>query len=145
MRLFSKKKNKELHPYMVRLLKHVNEKLLHYAGYLQQKTNHYSKRKRLVFLFLLCFVLVTESTIIIISSLQKSDIVSITVAPIRFITPHPGNPVEPVFSELEYKRIERFRQHLDADKVFRDSLLALRPHLIDTLNILQKIYKKNEK
>ncbi len=143
MKISRKNRDKELHPFMVRLLMHINQKLLQYAGYLQQKTNHYSKRKRMVFLFLLCFVLVTESTIIIISSLQKNNIVSITVAPIRIITPPADNPIHPVFSESEYRRIERFKHYLDTNKTFRDSILASRPHLMDTLNFLQKIYKTN--
>ena len=145
MKILGKKRNKELHPFIVRSLMRINQKLVQYANYLQQKTNHYSKRKRTLFLFLLCFVFVTESTVVIIRSLQKNNIASITVAPIRFITPNPGNPVHPVFSESEYRRIERFKHYLDSDKVFRDSFLAIRPRIMDTLNYLQKIYKKNEK
>jgi len=144
MKIFRKKRDKELHPFIGRLLAGINQKLLRYAGYLQQKTNHYSRRKRIVFLFLLCLVFVTESSVLIIRSLQRNDMISITVAPIRIITPPADNPIHPVFSESEYRRIERFKHYLDTNKTFRDSILASRPHLMDTLNFLQKIYKKNE-
>jgi len=144
MKIFRKKRDKELHPFINRLLIRINQKLLRYANYLQQKTNNYSRRKRIVFLFLLCLVFVTESSVIIIRSLQKNNMVSITVAPIRIITPPADNPIHPVFSESEYRRIERFKHYLDTNKTFRDSILASRPHLMDTLNFLQKIYKTND-
>lgn len=145
MKIFRKKKDKELHPFIMRLLTSVNQKLLQYANYLQQKTNHYSRCKRMIFLFLICFVFVTGSTVVIIRSLQKNDMVSITVTPIRFITPSSDNLIHPGFSESEYRRIEEFKHYLDSNQIFRDSLLATRPRLIDTLNYLQKIYTKNGK
>lgn len=144
MKIFRKKRDKELHPFINRLLIRINQKLLKYASYLQQKTNGYSRRKRIILLFLLCLVFVTDSSIVIIRSLHKNNTVSITVAPIRIITPPADNPIHPVFSESEYRRIERFKHYLDTNKTFRDSILASRPHLIDTLNFLQKIYKKKE-
>ncbi len=144
MKIFRKKKDKELHPFITRQLMRINQKLLRYAGYLQQKTNHYSRRKRIIFLFLICLLFVTESSVVIIRSLQKNDTVSITVAPIRIIAPPADNLIHPVFSESEYRRIERFKHYLDTNKTFRDSILASRPHLMDTLNFLQKIYKTKE-
>jgi hypothetical protein len=144
MKLFRRKKNKELHPFIVRQLMRINQKLLQYANYLQQKTNGYSRRKRIVLLFLLCLVFVTESSVVIIRSLHKNNMASITITPIRIITPPPDNPSHPVFSESEYRRIENFKRYLDSNKIFRDSILVSRPHLMDTLNFLQKIYKKNE-
>jgi hypothetical protein len=144
MKLFRRKKNKELHPFIVRLLMRINQKLLQYANYLQQKTNCYSRRKRIILLFLLCLVFVTESSVVIIRSLHKNNMVSITIAPIRIIAPPAYNRIHPAFSESEYRRIERFKHYLDSNKTFRDTILASRPHLIDTLNFLQKIYKINE-
>lgn len=144
MKIFRKKRDKELHPFISRLLMCINQKLLRYANYLQQKTNNYSRRKRIAFLFLLCLVFVTESSVVIIRSLRKNDMVLITVEPIRIIAPPADNPIHPVFSEGEYRRIEKFKHYLDTNKAFRDSILAARPHLIDTLNYLQKIYKKND-
>lgn len=144
MKIFRKKKDKELHPFITRLLTGINQKLLRYANYLQRVTNGYSRRKRMILLCLFCFVFVTESTIVIIRSLQKSNMSSYAVAPIRFIRPLNDYGIHPVFSESEYRRIEEFKHYLDSNKIFRDSLIASRPHLIDTLNFLQKIYKKNE-
>jgi len=139
MKLF---KNKELHPFVVRLLTRLNERLLQCAGFLQRKTNSYSRRKRIIFLFLLCLVFVTESTVVVFDSLQRNDNALITVAPMRFIPPAPVNHTG--FPGREYKRIEQFKHLLDSNKNFRDSILEVRPHLMDTLNYLQKIYKKND-
>jgi hypothetical protein len=144
MKISRKNRDKKLHPFINRLLIRINQELLQYANYLQQKTNGHSRRKRIILLFLLCLVFVTESSVVIIRSLRKNNMASITIAPIRIITPPADNPSHPVFSESEYRRIEKFKHYLDSNKTFRDSILTSRPHLIDTLNFLQKIYKKNE-
>lgn len=145
MKIFRKNKNTELHPFIMRLLTSVNQKLLQYANYLQRITNHYSRSKRQFILCLFCFVFVTESIVIVIHGLQKTNVNLYTVVPIRFMPP-PGDPgMHPGFSESEIKRIEQFKHYLDSNQIFRDSLLATRPHLIDTLNYLQKIYTKNGK
>jgi hypothetical protein len=145
MKIFRKNKNTELHPFITRLLIRFNQKLLQYASYLQRKTNFYSRRKRKVILFLFCLVFVTESTIVIIRSFKKDNMISITVSPIRFIPPPNFNNIHPVFLESEIRRIKQFKHYLDSNLIFRDSLLAAWPHLIDTLNYLQKIYTKNGK
>ena len=127
-----------------RILAGMNQKLLQCASYLQQRSNQCSKRKLLVLLFLLCFVLITESTIVIIQSLEKKDTTFITVAPVRFI-PLPGNKnTRTVFSRNVYERIQRFKNYLDSNQVFRDSLLALRPHLMDTLAYLLNNIKNGQ-
>jgi hypothetical protein len=140
VKLFKRKKDKELHPFISRLLMRLNQRLLQCANFLQQKTNRYSRRKRIIFLFLICLVFVTESTVVVVKSLQRNDSTFITVAPIRFIKPAPVNHT--VFPGSEYKKIEQFKHLLDSNKSFRDSIVAVRPHLMDTLNYLQKIYKK---
>ena len=143
MKLFKRKKDKELYPFISRLLIRLNQKLLEWANYLQQRTNNFSRRKRIVFLFVICGVFVTESAVVVVKSLQRDDSVLITVTPIRFITPTPRNHT--FFPGNEYKRIEQFKQLLNSNKNFRDSILADRPYLMDTLNYLQKIYKQHEK
>ena len=143
MKLFKRKKDKELYPFISRLLIRLNQKLLEWANYLQQRTNNFSKRKRIVFLFVICGVFVTESAVVVVKSLQRDDSVLITVTPIRFIVPTPRSHT--FFPGSEYKRLEKFKHFLDSNKNFRDSILAARPYLVDTLNYLQKIYKQHEK
>ena len=143
MKLFKRKKDKELHPFVSRLLICLNQKLLECANYLQRRTNNFSRRKRIVFLFVICGVFVTESAVVVVKSLQRDDRVLITVTPIRFIAPAPRSHT--FFPGSEYKRIEQFKHLLDSNKKFRDSILAARPYLMDTLNYLQKIYKQHEK
>ncbi|KAA9038693.1 hypothetical protein FW778_14190 [Ginsengibacter hankyongi] len=143
MKLFKRKKDKELYPFISRFLIRLNQKLLTCANYLQQRTNNFSRRKRILLLFVICLVFVTESAVVVVKSLQRDDSVLITVAPIRLIAPTPRSHT--FFPGNEYKRIEQFKQLLNSNKNFRDSILAARPYLMDTLNYLQKIYKQHEK
>ncbi len=143
MKLFRrKKKDKELHPFIVRILMHLNQKLLHCSNYLQKKTNHYSNRKRKIILWIFCIVFVSESSFLIIRSLQKRDTVFYTVTPIKFI---PFNKIShPAFTGIEFKKIQQFKHYLDANKIFRESLLTERPRLMDTINFLEKVYQQKK-
>lgn len=145
MKLLKRKKEKELHPFIIRLLAGFNQGLLRCACYLQRKTNGYSRRKRKWILFVFCFVFVTESIVVVFYGLQQSNRAFVTVAPIRS-SPTPNfTDIPPVLSAGEFRRIEQFKHYLDSNSRFRDSLLAVRPHLMDTLTYLQKIYTQNGK
>ncbi|MDQ2753709.1 MAG: hypothetical protein M3R72_11870 [Bacteroidota bacterium] len=144
MKIFKKKKEKELSPFIVKLLMFINRKLVQGSTHLQKKTEKYSKNKKKVFLMLFCFVFVSESTLIVINSFQKNNIALYTIAPIKIPRLTNGQNINPELTNGEFKRIEQFRHYLDSNVIFRDSVLTSRPHLIDTLNYLQQIYKQNE-
>jgi len=143
MKIFRKNNNRELPHCIIHFLKMINNKLLKFAKYLGQKTKYYSDSKKKLFLFLFCLVCVSESSIVIILSLQKVPAFSYSVTPIKIFQPEAplnrsGLPTR------QYKRIKQFSHYLDSNTVFRDSILSVRPHLIDTLNFLKQIYKQDE-
>ncbi len=144
MKIFRKNKSRELPHFMIRFLKMINNSLLKFAQYLQQKTKYYSDSKKKLFLFLFCLVFVTESSVLIILSLQKVPAFSYSVIPIKFIQPAEHTGISPGLPTTQFRKIEQFKHYLDSNTVFRDSLLAARPHLIDTLNFLKEMYKQNE-
>jgi hypothetical protein len=144
MKIFRKKRDKELSPFIVKLLIRINRKLVQWGIYLQSKTDKYSKNKKKVFLVVFCLIFLTAGTLVIIDSFQKDNVALYTVAPIRIIPITNEQNTAPQFTKDQYKRIEQFRHYLDSNVIYRDSLLEARPHLMDTLNYLQKIYKQNE-
>ena len=144
MKIFKKKKEKDLSPFILKILMLIDRKLVQCGIYLQKKTEKYSKNKKKVVLMAFCFVFVTESTLIVINSFQKNNIAFYTIAPIKIPRLTNGQNINPELTNDEFKRIERFRHFLDSNVIFRDSILTVRPLLTDTLNYLRQIYKQNE-
>lgn len=144
MKIFKVNKNRELPHFMIRFLKMINNSMLKFAQYLEQKTKHSSDSKKKLFLFLFCLVFVTESSVLIILSLQKIPAFPYSVTSIKFIRPAEHKGISPVLPTIQFRKIEQFKHYLDSNTVFRDSLLSIRPHLMDTLNFLKEMYKQNE-
>lgn len=144
MKKLIKKKDKELAPFVRKLLIDFSRRLLQFGRYLQKKTNRYSKNTKKGLLLLFCVVFITESTLVIIHSFQKNPISWVVIGSSRRLPVTQIPRKYPVFTKTESERIDQFRKYLDSHVIFRDSLLAARPHLMDTLNYLQKLYKQNE-
>lgn len=144
MKIFRRRKHKDLAPFIMVILIRINRKLMQWGIYLQSKTDKYSKNKKKVYLVVFCLVFLTDSTLVIVDSFQNGNVALYTIAPIRMVPLRNEQTIAPQFTKGEYKRIEQFRLYLDSNAVFRDSMLKVRPHLIDTLIYLQKIYKQNE-
>lgn len=150
MKIFRKKNkdHKELHPFIVRVLLRINYTLKLCANWLQQKTNSYSARKRKIILILFCVVFVSESIVVVYQSLQKNNAIPYYVThiqPVRLLK----EEVHPLISEKEFMRIHRFKLMLDSlqttSKIKFDSLLSLRPHLMDTIHLLENLYYEQQK
>ena len=141
MKILSKRNSQELHPIIQKVLVRLNQKVMSFANFLQQKTNSYSTRKRKFFLMVVSLAFIIQSTIVIINSFGNADSVSISVVPIRVMPPQ-QKIMRPVLKAVDYGRIKSLRQFMDTHKAFHDSLIAIRPHLIDSLNYLQELYKK---
>ena len=150
MKIFRKKNknHKELHPFIIRGMLHVNNTLKLLADWLQQKTNSYSPRKRKIILILFCAFFVTESIVVAYESFKKKTIVP---SPITLIKPvRLLNEVAcRVISEKEFRRIHGIKLMLDSlqitSKIKFDSLLSLRPHLMDTIHLLENLYYEQQK
>ncbi|ASZ13718.1 hypothetical protein CK934_23550 [Chitinophaga sp. MD30] len=115
-----------------------------YADFLNAKVKNWSpfSIKVLLVIFVLCYVSVT--TIVLINA--GSTMGTVTVNPTHQTAPRLvfENEVKPVYLT---DRIKWFRHYLDslkADKVGRntyDSILAVRPGLIDSLTQLERLNK----
>ena len=134
-------KKSELHPLLKRLLMRLHQQLLNGAAFLQQKTNQYSARKRKILLLAFCIIFVLASTLVTVCSLVKDNTAPYKVTRIRFI-PLRDTLFHPVVNPAAYDRIQQFKEYVDTNKNFRDSLSRRRPGLIDTIKLLEKIYKK---
>ena len=91
-------------------------------------------------LVIFCTLFISGSIIIIASSLQKKRAV-ISIEPIRFMhLKDLKRNTRPVGGD-ELRKILRFKHYLDSNKIFRDSLLARRPHMMDSIKLIEKIYQ----
>src|SRR5437764_12432034 len=58
-------------------------------------------------------------------------------------------PEQSIVSEKEFQRIEFFKHYMDSSrksltgKLFYDSIMKARPHLMDSILLLENIYKYN--
>jgi hypothetical protein len=151
MKLFRKKNKdcKELHPFIVRVLLHINNTLKVWATWLQQKTNSYSTRKRKIILILFCTAFVTESIVVVYQSFQKNNKIPYSVTLIQPVRLLKEESFHPLISEKEFNRIHRFKIMLDSLQITNtikfDSLLSLRPHLMDSIHLLENIYYEQQK
>ncbi len=141
MKLFKRKrKERELHPFIQKVLIWIHQKLLHCAHYMQQKTNQYSKYRLKIILMIFCIMFICESSFLIIHSLKENRS-SYTVTPIKFIRLK-DKVFRPVFTRTEFKKIQQFKHYIDSNTIFRDSLLKQRPGLMDTIKLLENYQNK---
>ena len=125
------------------------------ATYMQRQTERLSfKTKKLLLLifFLLSsgcsLYLIVES---LISHQNKSFSITLIKVPEHIDKTGNENTKAPVIvSEAEYERIHRFQLHMDSlaknlsGKRLYDSILLSRPHLMDSIMIIQEMYKSKK-
>lgn len=149
---FIKKKKKgveQLHPVVVKIAARFGKALKSLAVWLQRKTNSYSPAKRKIILILFCICLLSGNLFVILHSLTKTNEPFYAVTPIRIL---PLLKQEKLFhysiSDFEFERIHQFKHLLDSlhknDKIKFDSLLSERPHLTDTINLLENLYHEQQ-
>ncbi|MBB1287042.1 hypothetical protein HRH25_21850 [Flavisolibacter sp. BT320] len=136
--------------FLARLLIRFNNKLVHWAMYLQRRSNSLPPRKLKLLLALFCLLFVSSGTYIIITSVKERT------PPFR-ITPIQAMPLEGkrngqgAITRSEFDRIHKLRFTLDSlgktktGKVQLDSLLQKHPKLLDTLSLLEIIYFNQHK
>jgi hypothetical protein len=144
-----KNKNKtelELPPYIQKILTDLNQKLMQLSDFLQQKTDIYSVGKKKFFLILFCFIAVCDCSILIFRSVPNKDHFYYTVAPIKVLPLLKDRITYPRLSDKEIKKIQDFKFYLDTLAVKeRERLFNLRPHLSDSIEIVEAIYQKQLK
>jgi hypothetical protein len=139
------------HPFIVRRIIFLNDQLRKFADVLQQKSKDLSPTKLKWMLALFCALFIGLGSCIIFTSLQSNRKNVFTVTPIQalpiLLEPLP----QPVLTKEELEKLHRFKIYLDSlsqtkkGKALRDSLLYNRRHLLDTLEVLEKLYAQQNK
>lgn len=145
-----KKNQNKTEPTLPRLLEKVlgnlNQKILRLSIFLQEKTDIYSVGKKKFFLILFCFIVACECSILIFCSVRNNEHFYFTVSPIKVLPLLKNKATYPMLSDKELKQIQDFKFYLDTLSVKnRDSFFSIRPHLSDSINIVEAIYKKQLK
>jgi len=144
------KSQKELNPFMERMLLRFKYKLERLASWLQQKTIQYTPKKLTILLTVFCFVFLSESLLVMYKSIEQKHSNIYFVTPIRPMILLREKKYRPLISHTEYNRIHSFKMYLDSlkntapGKMIYDSLSISRPHLIDSINLLENLYYEQQ-
>lgn len=140
------KKEPELPLFIQKICTDVNQKLRRLSTFLQEKTDVYSVGKKKFFLILFCFMVACECSILIFCSVRNNSHFYYTVSPIKVLPLLKERIRYPRLSDKELKQIQNFKFYLDTIAIKeRDSLFNLRPHLSDSIEIVEAIYQKQLK
>lgn len=123
-----------------------------WADCLQRKTNSLSLKARKYSLVLFCLLSVGSSLYLIVESVTGTSNKNLGVAPIRVPVHATQNGEENtrsplLMTKMEVERIERFRRYMDSlgesplGRKHRDSLLLIRPGLMDSLRRIETLYQ----
>jgi hypothetical protein len=123
-----------------------------WAAFMQRKTNRLSLQARKICLLLFCLLSIGCSLYLIVGSVTGTSNKHLGVASIRVPLHATQNGDENTRSSLlitkkEVERIELFRRHMDSlgesapGSKHRDSLLALRPGLMDSIRMIEQLYQ----
>jgi hypothetical protein len=142
----TKEAGSELPDFLKEGLVQFNRQLLVAADFLQEKTEGYSARKKKIFLLLFVIVFVSESLVVTIKSFRTPTKNPITVSRIKTVPFERPDHQKLLITKEEFLKIQRFKIHIDSltstaqGKKLKDSLLATRPELMDSVNTLINLY-----
>lgn len=132
------------------MLIRLKNKLVHWALYLQRKSNSLPPRKLKVLLVLFCLLFVSSSAYVIVTSVNEKTL-SFRITPIQVMPLEGNRNRQETITRSEFSRIQRLRLALDSlaktksGKMRLDSLLQKHPKLLDTLKLLESIYYNQHK
>lgn len=141
-----------MYPVFVCMNAFIKKKQQRAADWLQQHTRHYSKRTQLTGLIIFCLLFGGSSVGIVIGVLQGKGqhitVQSISVPAHALDTSRLFKEL-PVLEQQLQENIQRFKRHMDslyqyAPAAF-DSVMKIRPGLIDSLTLVESIYQQQLK
>jgi len=128
-----------------------NNKLHKFSDYLQRKTNHLSTNTKRVYLFLFCLLFGSTSVCVCIKAItNKENTLKIHPIAVSGFSSEINDEIiaeEPVITQKEMMHIEEFKNYMDSlkqsdtGKYLYDSIISARPHLIDSILFLEKMYQ----
>lgn len=153
MKLWRKNKRveKELPSFFKAGLIKLNWHLHRLASFLQHRTDGYSPKKKKVLLLLFIIVFAAESILIIFQSLTRKCNTSIAITRIKPLALPDESTQNFLVTQKEFLKIQGLKNYIDSlsttakGRRLRDSLLHNRPHLMDSVNFLIKLYLEQSK
>jgi len=159
MKLFSKIKKNNAEPKPNAIFKGMQAGYKHLQGgwakWMMKRTEKFSRRTWIVLLILFVLSTSTYSVYLAVSAITEKDGILITVTPIkkpRYTTEMGETDKEAAeVSEAEYRRIKRFMVYMDSlarspsGKSLYDSINSHRPGLMDSLQLIEQLYRKKIK
>ena len=126
-----------------------------WANWMMKRTEKFSRRTWIVLLILFVLSISAYSVYLAASAITGKAEISITVTPIekpRYTTETRETDKEAVeVSKAEYRHIKRFRIYMDSlarspsGKTLYDSLNSHRPGLMDSLQLIEQLYREKIK
>ena len=147
----NKNAEKELPSFLKTGLCRFNNRLISIADSLQQRTNHYSLRKKKVLLLLFVIVFLTESGVVTIQSIKGKNKTLVKVSRIKTIPVESNEEHTPQITKAEFLKIQTFKNYIDSlststeGRKLKDSLLHNRPQLMDSVNFLINLFLEQSK
>ncbi len=159
MKLFSKIKKNNLEPKPNAIFEGMQAGYKHLQGgwakWMMKRTEKFSRRTWIVLLILFVLFTSTYSVYLAVSAIAEKDGILITVTPIKkpkYTTEMGETDKDAVeVSEVQYRRIKRFRAYMDSlarspsGKTLYDSISSHRPGLMDSLQLIEQLYRKKFK
>jgi len=139
-----------------RWIRMIDDRLRKFAGYLSAKSENVPKKSGQFYLFVFCLVFGGTSIYIAIRGIEspssKIAIQNISV-PVYTMAADSSKmlPSLPLLTEQQYQRIVNFKIFMDslqssaAGKVLYDSIVSARPGLMDSIRLVEQLYKNQTK
>lgn len=154
-RIFKKKERKPsvLYPILLRVGQAIDKTQRRCADYLAEKVKGWSRSRIKIALVIFCLIQGGTSTYILISvfrtSSTKINVEKVSI-PSHVIQKDTSgrDEQEPVLSEKSYQRLKAFRNYMDslqhdqAGRQIYDSILRVRPGLLDSVTQIESIYQQ---
>lgn len=127
-----------------------------WSFYLQAKTEHFSVPSKKISLVAFCILFGGFSIYIIINSFidNKSNLLSIHHITMPAYTNQSGDErlnSNNIISKQEYEHIQAFKHYMDSlqsnseGKIIYDSIIQARPHLMDSIHLVENMYQSQSK
>lgn len=156
--IFKRKKEKQsvMHPIWQRWAASIDKRQQKCAAYLNHKAEKYSRRCKQICLALFCLFAGGSSINIAIRAFENPS-GKVMIEKMSFPKYVRGgdsistfDPV-PVLTEKQYRNIQRFKKYMDslqtskAGKIKFDSIMKARPGLMDSVDFIEQVYRKEVK
>jgi len=117
------------------------------ADRLQQKTETYSVKTKKYLLVIFCMLFAGSSVLVIVNAFRAKQhhIIRVEAIPSPNIIHDQPKP-DAIITKQEWEKIERYKTIiLSLPKITYDSLMRVRPHLMDSIRLFENLYSSSIK